>query len=1185
MKGPSHTLRRLSAALVLAACALIPAAVLASSATDGNGAVIANCRASSRSDVSGFSCGGTSTQWVCGSAPKLSCPSSVNTGLSCSTNHYIDCTDASCGVCSCQAGYVDCTAAIGGNGYCQQPATCSGNFASVCSATAGATAQVCSPNTCVSGYRFCSTSTSCVKQKDCPGTTVFDACTNSCVDVIIASGTPTNGTLTKFVTANSVGNSVVTESASSVGIGTASPLARLSVFSDGSKWNWDTAGDFRIGDANYGLGIGVATAGGGAGDVRIFTPTAGTRRIMFGNNTDGLAMSLAGGNVGIGTASAPYKLTIYEPSLTDIFTAPYSVRGVDVTVNGAQPNSIHTGGYFNVNGSNLGNIGAQAIGTGSGTNANSWDYGGVFNGMSGGHVFGIKATADNGLTETTGLYVPVNSNTANSTSYGLNAVSAMTGTGTTTNYGAKLMVTGGANAYGLWSEIYGAFAGNKYPGIFLGGNVGIGTATPGKTLDVTGDIRASGQMCLGGSCISGWPGSLPAATAGQTLRHDGSNWVANSMLYNSGSLVGIGTATPRTALDVYDAIQLDEHDANNGAIDNGAATGNGLFFGAGGTGEGIASKRTVGGNRYGLDFYTGGTNKLSITWGGNVGIATDIPQVKLAVGGQGADIYGTDAWIERNLHVQGNECIGSCPTRGRLRVGTTWGRVGIYAETNSAAAASDLILGSSSGLTLIGPGSTVQSLSLPNGGISVGTTTTEAGNINQLASGTLGDSWGQWISSGSRNLSSFPLYLPAGKMYGTSYAWDSDGMYVGLKDEGSNRKDAVIAWGDDSSDSLRFLYNGVDKMALGSGGDVALNGKHAFRSNDTWLRLNQDLAFTSGVHTPGLFAPNSLNVGGKGGWVNPGSGNAAVLNNLDVGGTVSVGSTLNMASGQTISGAGRLHISSAEDIYLLAAGASGTVRVSNAWGGTGALNVSGTITAYHLNLTNGINAGNVISGAMVNSGWGLPGCSAATAGFSFNSDGCWDTGMFSNADGVLKFYANSALRQTYTMAGSFAFNSSEFSDARIKDDIKDYSGGLDLIRQVRPVSFVYNGNAHSTKGVKAYGVIAQEIQKVMPWAITPLQDKLRDSDAATTDILTVDMQLIWLTAVNAIKELDATMLKLGADGTVTVPGDLQVENNKWGSASPEISCKTGEDCECPDGMYITKFRPVDGGATVTCHKL
>jgi hypothetical protein len=38
-----------------------------------------------------------------------------------------------------------------------------------------------------------------------------------------------------------------------------------------------------------------------------------------------------------------------------------------------------------------------------------------------------------------------------------------------------------------------------------------------------------------------------------------------------------------------------------------------------------------------------------------------------------------------------------------------------------------------------------------------------------------------------------------------------------------------------------------------SNGDIALNNKHAFRSNDSWLRLNQDAGFSSGTYTPGFF--------------------------------------------------------------------------------------------------------------------------------------------------------------------------------------------------------------------------------------------------------------------------------------------------------------------------------------------
>lgn len=72
-------------------------------------------------------------------------------------------------------------------------------------------------------------------------------------------------------------------------------------------------------------------------------------------------------------------------------------------------------------------------------------------------------------------------------------------------------------------------------------------------------------------------------------------------------------------------------------------------------------------------------------------------------------------------------------------------------------------------------------------------------------------------------------------------------------------------------------------------GDIRMFGQHAFRGNDGWLRLNQEGAFVHGTHTPGLFAPMSVNVGGANGWeFNPGNGNiiyAGTLSKLDVGPT------------------------------------------------------------------------------------------------------------------------------------------------------------------------------------------------------------------------------------------------------------------------------------------------------------
>ncbi len=45
-------------------------------------------------------------------------------------------------------------------------------------------------------------------------------------------------------------------------------------------------------------------------------------------------------------------------------------------------------------------------------------------------------------------------------------------------------------------------------------------------------------------------GPLVPGISGQTLRHDGTSWVANSFLFNTGSQVGIGTTTPNSILTV-----------------------------------------------------------------------------------------------------------------------------------------------------------------------------------------------------------------------------------------------------------------------------------------------------------------------------------------------------------------------------------------------------------------------------------------------------------------------------------------------------------------------------------------------------------------------------------------------------------------------------------------------------------
>jgi hypothetical protein len=100
---------------------------------------------------------------------------------------------------------------------------------------------------------------------------------------------------------------------------------------------------------------------------------------------------------------------------------------------------------------------------------------------------------------------------------------------------------------------------------------------------------------------------------------------AMTILFNGNT--GIGTVNPTHLFTVAKDIRLDDDNANNGSL------ANSLRFGASNTGEAIASKRTSGGNLWGLDFYTNNLSRLSISNNGYIGIGTSSPAEILDVNG------------------------------------------------------------------------------------------------------------------------------------------------------------------------------------------------------------------------------------------------------------------------------------------------------------------------------------------------------------------------------------------------------------------------------------------------------------------------------------------------------------------------------------------------------------------------
>lgn len=156
------------------------------------------------------------------------------------------------------------------------------------------------------------------------------------------------------------------------------------------------------------------------------------------------------------------------------------------------------------------------------------------------------------------------------------------------------------------------------------GPVGIGTYADSAMLTLGGNVRLNNnELLLRGSGDFnhglGWYGS-GKLFAGVNL--DG------PVLYGcDGGGLGTGCGSVLALRWRNDGnVMIDPTSANAGALLPG------LTFGSF-SGEGIASKRTAGGNQYGLDFYTYGTNRLSITQTGNVGIGKTNPTVLLDVAG------------------------------------------------------------------------------------------------------------------------------------------------------------------------------------------------------------------------------------------------------------------------------------------------------------------------------------------------------------------------------------------------------------------------------------------------------------------------------------------------------------------------------------------------------------------------
>jgi hypothetical protein len=182
--------------------------------------------------------------------------------------------------------------------------------------------------------------------------------------------------------------------------------------------------------------------------------------------------------------------------------------------------------------------------------------------------------------------------------------------------------------------------------------------------------RAWQKVGAGGGGISG------SGTTNYVPKFTSSSAIGNSQIFDNGTNVGIGTASPGQRLDVAGAAQFGQTGSGSFTISMTNNDQSNVRFRINNTGTGGQSYSFVGGNpavsNSGLSIYdeTNAATRLHITSGGNVGIGYTSPATKLSVNGTTLINTNTDNGVDK-LQVSGSASISSLlkVTGGGIRLG------------------------------------------------------------------------------------------------------------------------------------------------------------------------------------------------------------------------------------------------------------------------------------------------------------------------------------------------------------------------------------------------------------------------------------------------------------------------------------------------------------------------------------
>src|SRR3990167_8322183 len=575
------------------------------------------------------------------------------------------------------------------------------------------------------------------------------------------SGDGTASYIPQWRTGAVLNNSLIFQKGSNIGIGTSSPGQTLNVIGTLNVTNGSsTLRLFQA--ANGRVGIGTAAPGyvldvngnvGITGDLLANNGQFQSGNLTLGlDSTDGFLKTDSGnlllisgsGKVGIGTTSPNNALTVagdVNVSAASIATL-YINKGLSGTIDigsGTSGSSLISGsasnGHLTINATNtaggdiilaessseLIRLTGGKVGIGTASPAHTLTVAGTFNTTNNAFLASnltVDATdffvnANTGrvgigtATPTHTLNVIGNSNftgniTIDRTDFFVNANTGRVGIGTATPT-HTLNVIGNSNFTGNITIDSTDFFVNANTG-----RVGVGTADPRQALTVAGNISASDtinatKLCIGTDCKSAWSAVGTGNVSGDGTASYIPQWrtgavLNNSLIFQKGSNIGIGTSSPGQTLNVIGTLNVTNgsstlglFQAANGRVGIGTAAPGYVLdvnCNVGITGDLLANNGQFqsGNLTLGLDstdgfLKTDSGNLLLISGSGKVGIGTTSPNNALTVAGDVnvsaasiATLYinkGLSGTIDIGSGTSGSSLISGSASNGHLTINAT----------------------------------------------------------------------------------------------------------------------------------------------------------------------------------------------------------------------------------------------------------------------------------------------------------------------------------------------------------------------------------------------------------------------------------------------------------------------------------------------------------------------------------